>query len=67
MRVYSKSEVAGMYMPFVSTGVARRFLLASIRKNKNMENELMDAGYCLRSKTLTPKQVRIIFNYLGEP
>jgi|GEM_PF-4611650 hypothetical protein len=67
MRVYSKGEVASMYMPAVSVGVAREFLLGSIRKNKALEKELIDAGYSLRAKTLTPKQTRIIFHYLGGP
>lgn len=67
MRVYSKGEVASMYMPDVTVGVARDFLLASIRKNKELEKELIAAGYSLSAKTLTPKQTRIIFYYLGEP
>lgn len=67
MRVYSKAEVACMYMPHVTVGVARNFLLASIRKNKKLEKDLMEAGYSFRAKILTPKQTRIIFEYLGEP
>lgn len=67
MRTYSKGELASLYMPEASVEVARGKLVSWIKHNKELEKELISAGYTRYAKLLTPKQVGIIYQYLGRP
>jgi len=67
MKVMGKGELAGMYMPKATVAVARAYLISWIKNNEQLKKELEEAGYTSRAKLLTPKQIEIIFNYLGEP
>lgn len=66
-RTYSKSELASLYMPHVATATARRTLARWIAHNKQLTEELAQAGYKKQQILLTPAQVSIIFKFLGEP
>lgn len=68
VRPYSKRELAKMYFPDTAqaeTAVAN--LRNLMRRNHEMTGELAAAGYRLRDKVFTPRQVAIIVHYLGEP
>jgi len=67
MQVRSKGEIAALYMPDSSVETARAYLSSWIKHNANLSDELKATGYTPRAKLLTPKQIRIIFHYLGEP
>lgn len=67
MKTYSKGELAALYMPDSAIEVARKHLCAWIKHNEALQEELKAAGYSPSAKLLTPKQVQIIFKYVGEP
>ena len=66
-RACSKSELALRYMPNVQASSARRTLRAWIEKNAAFRAALEDAGYTERAVLLTPAQIQIHYDYLGEP
>lgn len=41
--------------------------MAWIHRCKPLMHELLDTGYNIKSKTLTPRQVNIIIHHLGDP
>ncbi len=64
----SKSEMAQAYFPnTVNMDTARRNLSRWIKMNPKLMAELEESGYRERQKLFTPKQVGIIYKYLGEP
>lgn len=67
MNAYSKMELAMMYMPTQVPITARFQLMRWIACNDELQKALFDAGYHKHNKMFTPKQVEIIFSYLGEP
>lgn len=67
LRTYSKTQLASLYLPHIKPASARRTFTRWIEKNKDMKQELVDAGYTKTVMLLTPRQVRIIFKYLGAP
>ncbi len=64
---YTKQELASLYSPEVSDRSAMRTLNNWIRLNADLRNELCATHYSKWSKIFTPRQVRIIVKYLGEP
>ena len=65
---YTKRELAQLYFPFTEnaeTAVAN--LRNLIRRNSELGNELEKAGYKPYNQVFTPKQVRVIVDFLGEP
>lgn len=66
-RACSKSELALRYMPNVQSSSARRTLRAWIEKNVLFKEALEKAGYTDRAVILTPAQIRIHYDFLGEP
>ncbi|NDW13197.1 DUF4248 domain-containing protein [Bacteroides sp. 214] len=67
IRSYSKGELAALYLPHVQISSARRTLNCWIRKNEPLYRALLATGYTPRDVLLTPVQVALIFQYLGEP
>lgn len=63
----SKSELAAQYLPHVSTASARRTLRTWIEKNIELKNRLLASGYSDKAILLTPAQVALHYQYLGEP
>lgn len=63
----SKSELALRYMPNVLPASARRTLRAWIEKNPELKAALAKAGYTDKAVILTPAQIQIHYDYLGEP
>lgn len=66
-RACSKSELALRYMPHVLPASARRTMRAWIEKNPELKAALVKAGYTDKAVILTPAQIQIHYDYLGEP
>lgn len=67
IKAYGKSELAMMYMPHLMPSSALRTLNNWIGRNHELQQALKHAGWTLKTHILTPLQVRIITEYLGEP
>lgn len=67
IRVYGRQELAQEYNPRVNPEVAWRRLKGWIALNKQLSQALQEAGYNPEKRLFTPKQVALIFEYLGEP
>ena len=63
----TKSELALRYLPHVTAAAARRTVREWIEKNKELKEALTKSGYTDKSRLLTPMQVQLHFDYLGEP
>ena len=57
--LYTK-ELAAMY--FANTHLKRW-----IDRNESLKNELTETGYIEGQRVFTPRQVELVFRYLGEP
>ena len=67
IRTYTKKERALMYFPESYPRTAVNHLMAWIHLCTPLWNELLDMGYRKTSKSFSPKQVKAIVEYLGEP
>lgn len=68
IKQYRKSELALLYFPECETKEGALSNLKSwIKGNKKLTSELKKCGMPPRKKTYTPKEVSLIFHYLGEP
>lgn len=68
IKQYRKSELALMYFPECESKEGALSNLKSwIKGNKELSNELKKCGMPPRSKSFTPKEVALMFHYLGEP
>lgn len=68
IKSYGKSELALLYFPNATTSIGALSNLNSwIRGNKQLSDELRSCGMPPKSKFFTPKEVALIFHYLGEP
>ena len=57
---YTKRELARLYFPVAN-------LRNLFKRNKELMDSLQKSGYNPHNKCLTPRQVRLIVDYLGEP
>ena len=67
IRTYTKKELALMYFPESMPRTAVNHLMVWIRRCDPLWEELQKMGYCKTSKSFSPKQVKAIVEYLGEP
>ena len=68
IRSYGKSELALKYFPGCQTKEgALSNLKLWIRGNKELTDALHKCGMPPRSKSFTPKEVALIFHFLGTP
>ena len=68
IKSYGKSELALLYFPdAVTTSGALSNLNSWIRGNRELYAALQSCGMPPKSKFFTPKEVALIFSYLGEP
>ena len=67
IRTYTKKELALMYFPESYPRTAVNHLMAWIRRCDPLWEKLLKMGYCKTSKAFSPKQVKAIVEYLGEP
>ena len=62
-----KTELAQMYLPYYTAHSAVNRLMAWIRLSPSLVAALAATGYRKTQKELTPIQVRLIQEHLGEP
>ena len=67
LKAYSKSELAWAYSPNLSNAGALYRLREWIRVNKKLTAALKKCGYTPTTRVFTVNQVKLIFEYLGEP
>lgn len=67
LKVYGFQELAVLYFPDIQPGSASRQLKRCINDDRELSEALHKAGYRNRRRTFTPRQVRIIFHFLGIP
>lgn len=67
VRSYSKSELAMLYSPFITSKAAVRKLNRWISIKPGLIERLQEAGMLPNAKCYTPFQVFIIVEALGEP
>ena len=67
IRSYSKKELALLYFPDSTPRVAVNHLMALIRRNDMLSDELMSTGYKTTNKVFTPRQVQAIVDWIGAP
>lgn len=67
VRFYGRTELAIRYNPTLDAQSAWRKLKEWIAYNPDLTSALKEAGYDPRRRSFTPKQVKLIFQYIGEP
>ena len=64
---YSKKEIALAYAPNLSMSAALNRLSTWIAQNDELREALVRSGYTKYQRIFTAYQVRLIFEFLGEP
>ena len=67
IKAYTKKELALRYFPQSNPRTAVNHLMVWIRRCHPLWQELLATGYEPTCKALTPRQVKIITEMLGEP
>ena len=67
IRTYGVQELAMLYFPNNTPHSARTQLKRWIFRNNQLKTDLINAGYFHGQRIFTPKQVRIIVEYLDPP
>lgn len=67
IKTYSKQELAMLYFPDAEPMCARKHLWRWICNCPQLVDRLNESRLSARSKIFTPRQVALIFDYLGEP
>ena len=67
LRAYGKAELAQLYSPGASRASALRLLNKYLHAADGLLDALQRTGYTRGSRHFTRYQVRLIFEYLGEP
>ena len=62
-----KQDLAQAYFPDRSKESAGKLLAHEIHANRRLMSALQPTGYSRPHKILSPKQLQIIFSFLGEP
>lgn len=66
--VYYHYEIAFLYFPDSSNKKsAARKLSNWIKRDFTLHNQLVAVGYFSRQKIFTPKQLQVLYEFLGEP
>ncbi len=67
VRTYTKKELGQMYFPHSTHQAAVNHLMKWICRCTPLLNQLYEIGYDKRSKDFTPRQIKLIVEFLGEP
>ena len=67
IRAYTKKELALLFFPDSTPETAVKHLMALIRRNDMLWDELQSIGYYPKCKTFPPRQVQSIVDWLGAP
>jgi hypothetical protein len=62
-----KQDLAMAYFDGCSKKTASRLLAREINLTPGLLDALKATGYCPAQKRLSPRQLQILFSYLGEP
>ena len=62
-----KYDLAVAYFPTVSPHTALKLFRRELRHNSALWQALLSANYRTTQKRFTPRQVSLIYQYLGEP
>lgn len=66
-RFYSKKELALLYFPDSEPRIARAHLMRWIANCKPLCAALHETHYDPKAKYFSPKQLKLVLEYLGEP
>ena len=64
---YTKKELALLYFPTSDPHTAVNRLMSWVNRCKPLHTALLDQGYQKTAKWLSPREVRLITEHLGEP
>jgi hypothetical protein len=67
IRSYGYGELALLYFPNSTKKSATTQLRRWIRRNQELRNTLVKQGFAERQRILTPRQVEVVVQFLGEP
>jgi len=67
LKSYGMQELGLLYFPTSTPASASMQLKKWITKSEKLLTDLSEAGYRSGQKLLTPKQVRLIVDHVGEP
>ena len=67
MQARTIKELGQMYFPNSTSKSAASQLVRWLKYNKRLWTELTETGYYSGQRLLTPRQVSLVFQYLGEP
>jgi hypothetical protein len=67
IRSYGKAELAQLYNPNIAPASACKMLNTWIKLQPKLVQALQEAGFSKSAKTLTPAQVKLIVDAIGEP
>lgn len=67
LKILSKTEIAWQYSPDAPLSTALNRLSRWIKGDSELYSKLKRAGYRDSQRLLTPHQVKLIYEYLGEP
>jgi hypothetical protein len=67
IKSYAYCELALLYFPNSTKKSASTQLGRWVRQNEKLKTRLLELGYKPRRKILTPSQVNLIVELLGEP
>jgi len=66
-RPIGKQALALRYFPRSTPATALRRLERWMNQAHGLQDALLATGYRRRNRTLTPRQLSIVYDYLGEP
>ena len=67
LRAYGTSELASLYYPFRSSSWARKCFNRELQACRMLRDTLRRQGWFVGQKVFTPRQVKTIVRFLGEP
>jgi hypothetical protein len=67
LRSYGYSELAQLYFPHITKKSASVQLRRWLILNKKLNASLEETGFVPGQKLLTPRQVALVLEFLGEP
>ncbi|EJW99237.1 hypothetical protein EVA_12655 [gut metagenome] len=65
--ISSKKEIARLYFPGLDDHQACNGLRRWIKQCVELESKLIQTGYVPKQRSFTPRQLELIFEYLGDP
>jgi len=67
IKCYGLQELALFYFPLSSPAAASCQFKKWINRSQQLKDNLTEAGYTNGQKLLTPRQVKLIVDHVGEP